>query len=302
MIDGDNNYMKKFRHILEYILAYLLFKFLKLMPIYVASNFCGFIFKHLMYFVFIFTGENKKGFKHLGFAFPNSTLKERKVILKSSYENIGRFIGEYVNQYKMTPEWFKKNVEVINEDYLIENAKNGFFGITGHFGNWEVMQRFLTIHNIYINVVYTPLKNPYINKIYLKQRSIPQLPKSTKTVKDIIDLIKKRQPVGILIDQRDKVGEFFKFFEEDAKTSTAIQKLAFKYKYNMVPVSSERRKDNKNKFIITAFKTLNTNKESEEDAVQDLTEQSLQVIQSWIEKKPENWLLWTYSRWRKTFK
>ena len=302
MIDGSKT-MKKARYLLEFIFILPFIKFIQLFPIWLASNICGFLVKHLFYFAGKFTKDNEKGLRHISMVFPLLTHKEKVKILKSSYQNIGRFIGEYVNQHKMNAKWFKKNVQIINEKYMLEQVKKGCFAFTCHFGNWEIMQRYLMLHGINLSVIYNPLQNPYTNKMYLKQREVNQVAKGGGAMRQLLSLIKQKKSMGILIDQRDKTGELFKFFNHNAKTSTAIQRLCVKHNYKMLPLRCERSIKNGNKFIFTAFPTLEILKENktEDELIAELTNKSIRVIENWIMESPSNWLLWTYSRWRTKF-
>jgi KDO2-lipid IV(A) lauroyltransferase len=293
--------MKNLRYIIEFIFTFILLKFLQLLPIWVASNICGFLGRYILYFVGSISGENKKGLANIASVFPNYSHKRQCDVLIKSYENAGRLIGEFVNQHKMTEKWFKKNVILENQEILMEYIKKGCFAMTAHFGNWEIMHRFLYLQGYDLNVIYTPLQNPYLNKLYLKQRKITQLPKGTNAMKQLLDIIKKKKSLGVVIDQRDKLGEIFTFFGRNARTSTAIQRLAAKYNYPLTSAKCERSKENPNKFIFKAYLPITSNKENMEEKITDLTNQSLEMLENWIEKSPENWILWTYSRWRINF-
>jgi lauroyl/myristoyl acyltransferase len=177
----------------------------------------------------------------------------------------------------------------------------GSFPMTAHFGNWEVMQRFVSINGKDLSVIYNPLKNPYINRLYLNQRSVSQLPKGTNAMKQLLELIKEKRSIGVVADQRDKAGEVYQFFGRDAKTSTAIQRLSFKYKYPIFCVKCERKREDPNKFLITVYSALETNENDANKAIKDLTEQTLKMMEKWVMQNPENWLLWFYSRWRTNF-
>ena len=294
--------MKKFRHKLEFFFALLFCCFFRLFSIKVASNIGGFLGRTLGFFVGRFTGDNEKAFRALEFAFPGLSSAEKTAIAKKSYENIGRFIAEYVNQYKMDEKYFRENVELINSEMLIKSLKAGCFGVTAHFGNWEVMQRYVHSQGVDLSVIYNPLKNPEIDKLYLKQREIKQIPKGTNSMKKLMEILKNKKSLGILLDQRDKAGEILEFFGRPARTSTAIPRLSLKYNYKMVPVKCLRRKDNPNKFIMQAYSPLKiTPTGNFEEDVKALTLESLKMLEEWIRENPENWLLWFYSRWRTNF-
>lgn len=298
-----HNYIKTLQtniiNALQFILAFIFVKFFTIFPIEVASNIGGFLGRNIGYFVGRFTGDNKKGIRQIGFAFKDMPQEKRIELLKKTYENIGRFIMEYINQYKMDAKWFKKNVIIPDEDLLLKYCKSGSFGITAHYGNWEILQRFVALHGIEVNVIYNPLQNPLLNKLYLSLRvGAIQTPKGSNSMKQLINLIKNKKTTGILIDQRDKQGEIFNFFNIQAHTSTVIQRLAIKYNYDIFPVRCKRLEDDPNKFIMDIGLALQTTKQIEEEKVQDLTNQSLRILESWVLESPSNWLLWFYSRWR----
>jgi KDO2-lipid IV(A) lauroyltransferase len=191
-----------------------------------------------------------------------------------------------------------KDIRKMFEDAM----KNGCFGITAHFGNWEIMQRYSNIIGTDLSVIYNPLQNPYTNKFYLSQRKVRQLPKGSNAMKQLIEVIRAKKNVGILIDQRDKTGEIFQFLGRDARTSTAIQRLALKYDYKVMSVKCMRRKDNPNKFILEVYPSIEIEKTGDfETDVKAFTNKTLELLEDWIRKDPENWLLWFYSRWRTKF-
>jgi KDO2-lipid IV(A) lauroyltransferase len=294
--------MLKIRYLLEFTFIFLIASFFRLFPIEIASNIGGFLGRNIMFFICRFTGDNKKGIANLTIVFPDYSEEKKLEILKKSYENIGRFAAEYVNQHKMNAEYFAKNVKIINQKGFEDAMKNGCFGITAHFGNWEIMQRYSDIIDTDLNVIYNPLQNPHTNKLYLSQRKVKQIPKGSNSLKQLIEVIKAKKNVGVLIDQRDKAGEIFQFFGRDARTSTAIQRLALKYNYTIMSIKCMRRKDNPNKFILEVYPAIEIEKTDNFEAdLKTLTNKTLELLEDWIKKDPENWLLWFYSRWRTKF-
>ena len=294
--------MKNIRYFIEYILAIILFKFLQLFSFKISSNIGAFLGKNIMYFVGKILGENIRGLRQISFAFPLKTIEEKRKILKASYESIGRFVAEYINQHKINEAFLKENVEVKNFEKVKNDIEKGCFLITGHFGNWEIFQRYFGIYGPNLYVVYNPLKNPYINKLYLKQRLAIQIPKGDSAIRALLESVKAKKTIGILIDQRDKTGEIFYFFNQEARTSTAIQRLSVKYNYKIIPVICYRKKDNPNKFVMKFFDPLETQEGTMEEQIKLLTQESISVLESFIKENPNAWLLWSYPRWRTEFK
>lgn len=291
--------MLKLRYIVEFVFVYLLFLFFRLFNIKVASNIGGFIGRNFGILIGFLTKDNNKSLRHLEYVFPQMSKKEKYKIIKGMYENIGRFVAEYINQDKMDQEYFKQNVTVIGGDKFLKYIDEGHFPFTAHFGNWEVMQRFLYVNGRDMKVIYKPIYNPHIDKLYLSRRDITQIPKGNNATKQLIELIKLKKSVGVLIDQREKQGEILKFFGMDARTSTVIQRLSLRYNFKLIPVKCFRTKQNPNKFVIEVFDPLSihTTGNIEED-IKKLTEESLIMLESWIRENPEMWMLWSYSRWR----
>lgn len=288
----------KLKEIISFVIAFFFIQFFKLFSIKTSSNIGGFLGRNVGFFIGKFTGDNKKGLMQISWIFKDMKEKEKISLLKKTYENIGRFIMEYINQSKMDAKWFEENVIIAQKDLLLKYCREGSFGITAHYGNWEILQRFVFLHDIEVNVIYNPLKNASLNKLYLDQRKAIQTPKGANSMKQLIQLIKNKKTTGILIDQRDKHGEIFEFFNIKAHTSTVIQRLAVKYNYNIFPVRCMRCSTDPNKFIMEIKPALHSSKKTEEEKIVDLTNQSLQILEQWILESPENWLLWFYARWR----
>jgi KDO2-lipid IV(A) lauroyltransferase len=294
--------MKKIKYIIEYLFALVFVSVIKLFSIKRSSDICGFLGKTIGFFIGYIVGENKKALNNLSLVFPDKSLTEKRRILKKAYENIGRFTAEYINQNKMNDKYFAENAEIEGWEEFCKDNKNGCFAISGHYGNWEVSSRFLVQQKLSLGVIYKPQTNPYLNKIYIRQRALSQIPKEQNAMKQVINMIKSHRTIGILMDQRDKTGEMYNFFGKKARTSTAIQRLSLKYNYPMIPVECFRKDDDPNKFKIIFHKPLTVIRtENLEEDTKKLTEKSLMLLENLIKTRPEQWLLWFYARWRTDF-
>lgn len=275
-----------------------IFKFFKNKNIKHASNLCAKIAKPLTKLICKVNGRHAMAIKNLKLCFPNKTSKEVEEILGQFYENIGRFIGEYIAQSQMTEEYFKQNVEVVNPEILDEYFKKGFFGITAHFGNWELLHKYLSIKGQNLNVIYRKQNNMFIEKAFIDDRPVNLIPKNSNAMRQIMSLIKAKKIIGILIDQRDNGGEKFKFFGRDARTGVAIQRLSLKYNYPMIFVKCVRKREDPNKFTMFVHEPIKIETTGDIDKdIKLLTDKTLSVLEDWIKEDPEQWF-WIYDRWK----
>jgi KDO2-lipid IV(A) lauroyltransferase len=292
--------LKKARYVLEYILTVVLFFVIKKMSIRRSSDLCGFIGKYLGRAICFFNGKTKIALKSMALCLPDKTPDEHTKILNMVLDGMGRFMGEYLHQRSMDDEYVTNNVEVEGAEYFSDLYKNGkgFFGFTAHFGNWELIHRHLAKDNIMLNVIYRKQNNKLIEQKYIDQRPVNQIPKGSRSMRDIIDLIKANKVIGVLLDQRDLNGIPLEFFGKKAMTSTAIQRLSLKYDFPIIPVKCVRKKDDRNKFKMTVYPPLVLEKSGNfETDVIELTKKTLRIIEEWIKEDPEQWM-WVYDRWK----
>ena len=290
--------LKVFRYYIEYKLMKLLFNTFKNHSIQKASDKCGFMGKHITKLICKINGRHKMAIRNLGLCFPDKTDLQKEQIMDKFYEGVGRFVGEYITQNKMDAKWIEENVEVVNPEIFEQYAKEGFFGITAHFSNWELIHKYLSYKGHKLNIIYKKQSNEFIEKKFIDNRPVNQIPKGSNSMRDIMNLIKNKKIIGILIDQRDNLGERFPFFGRGARTGVAIQRLSLKYDYKMIGTKVCRRKDDPNKFILTFYPPLEIEKtESQEENIKRLTQKTLDMLESWIKESPEEWF-WIYDRWK----
>lgn len=291
-------YAKIFRYYLEYIFVHAAFKIFTYFSIKTASEICGVITQKVAKIICIINGRHKKALTNLSLCFPNKSKAELNSIMNAFYKNMGRFIGEYINQKQMDKSYFQENVEIINGEILDEYLKKGFFGITAHFGNWELLHKYVSIKGEKLNVIYRRQNNLFIEKAFIDNRPVNLIDKNSNAMRQIIPLIKLKKIIGILIDQRDNAGKKYFFFGRPAKTGAAIQRLSLKYNYPMIMVKCVRKKEDPSKFRMVFYPPLQiTLSGNLEQDTQTLTNKTLELLEQWIKEDPEQWF-WIYNRWK----
>lgn len=307
--------MKKILKNLSYYLQYLLLKniFLFLSPFSAAfsSFLLGFIFRHLGPFL----SSSHYGRVNLTLAFPQKTHKEREEILKSSWENIGRTLGEFPH----IPKIYQKNNasltwEVRGEEHLhdIKKRDRPLIFFSGHLGNWEIMPALLTQYDLSCAFFYRAPNNPYIHH-YLQEMRLkntknqsPFFAKGAEGAKDALRYLAQqtdsKRHLGILGDQKMNDGIDVTFFNRPTKTSPAAAFLALRFNALILMGYIERVSPAHFIFHISPPidpKEFQGKAREQQDTLHILTQYLMAQLENWIREKPSSWL-WCHRRWDKS--
>lgn len=288
---------KKLRYLIEAALLYILFSLCYLLPQRTASNLGGWIGRHLG----IKMAATRKARRNIKMAFPKKTDQEVEDIVIGMWDNLGRVMLEYPHLKDMIKN---NSVTIHNLKALKDAEKLGkpILFVGAHLGNWEVMPYAINskIQNK-MSLVYRAPNNPWSDMLLSKARKDSggsQLRKGSKGAKEIVRLIKEGSNVGLLFDQKMNEGLPIPFFGNLAMTITSIAQLGLRYECTILPAYCLRR--NQTEFDVhfgNIFELSNT-KSLGNDIEQNMRRLN-QLLESWIEQKPEQWL-WLHRRWPET--
>ena len=234
--------------------------------------------------------------KNLNIFSENISNLEKDLITKSMWENYGMTFIEYIFLKKYRNE--KNHVAIFGKKNLlipIEENKPVIF-ISGHFANFELMSMEITKRNINLATIYRPLNNFFLNPLmeYLRKKYIckNQIKKGISGVRDAIEYIKKGYSVALMIDQRVSEGENIFLFGKPALTTTLPAQLSIKYNLKIIPVSIERKMNEK--FEIIFDKEINPQNFKNK---LELSQKLNNILENMIKKNPNQWI-WTHDRWK----
>ena len=111
-------------------------------------------------------------------------------------------------------------------------------------------------------------------------------------VREIIDYIKKKHSIALMIDQRVSEGERVNFFNRPALTTTLPAQLSIKFSLDIIPVYIERYKNNE--FKIEFQKRINP--KNFKDKL-EITKELNRILENMILRNPNQWI-WTHDRWK----
>ncbi|MEJ7736070.1 MAG: lysophospholipid acyltransferase family protein [Chitinophagaceae bacterium] len=283
-----------------YHLVYGFLYLLSLLPIrmlYILSD--GFYI--LTYYVI---GYRKEVVMHnLGIAFPDKTKKEKINIARRFYHN---FIDNFIETIKMLSasddyiyRRFTGNWDVVNEMYKTGRSCHL---LLGHTFNWEWGNHSASAHLHYtFLVVYMPIGNTLINRLFYKLRSKGKtvLLAATNMRKELMPYRRMQYALALAADQNPGSAEnayWLNFFGRPAPFVTGPEKGARGQNFPVFFCNIEKRKRG---FYHLTFSLG-------EENPQQLTEGALTVryvryLEEVIRKQPDMWL-WSHKRWKHSWK
>ena len=290
--------MKSIKYFFEFFLVIIFFFIFKIIGLKNSSNLSCFIFKVTGPFL-----RNKNKIKsNIQIALPNIKKNKEKEIINKMWCNYGRVFAEYMHLKKLRDNNIKY-IKINNVNRLEELRKKNkpilFF--SGHFANFELLAMIIEEKKFQVSAIYRPLNNFFLNPLmeYLRKKYLcnDQIPKSIpgkgkEGTRILIDKIKSKKNIAIMIDQKVSQGIKCKLFAKDALTTNIPAQLALKHGYLLQPLKIKRY--NQINFEIDVCDTLEVNTNDNQYLI---TRKINQILEKMILDNPDQWI-WTHDRWR----
>jgi len=290
--------MKSIKYFFEFFLVINFFFIFKIIGLKNSSNLSCFIFKVIGPLL-----RNKNKIKsNIQIALPNIKKNKEKEIINKMWCNYGRVFAEYMHLKKLRDNNFEY-IKINNINRLEELRKKNkpilFF--SGHFANFELLAMIIEEKKFQVSAIYRPLNNFFLNPLmeYLRKKYLcnDQIPKSIpgkgkEGTRILIDKIKSKKNIAIMIDQKVSQGIKCKLFAKDALTTNIPAQLALKHGYLLQPLKIKRH--NQVNFEIDVCDTLEINTNDDQYSI---TRKINQILEKMILDNPDQWI-WTHDRWR----
>jgi len=291
--------MKIIKYAFEAIFVYFLFLIAKIFGLNLGRKIIACFFLSVGFF---FKSKKivKKNISYVLGEIPENQIKN---IIKSMWKNYAYTFVEYtyISKFRLN-KFSTPHIEISGKkilDDLTKSNRSAVF-ISGHFGNFELMAMELEKHKINLAAIYRPLNNIFLNPfvVSLRKKYIckNQIEKGKKGTREVIELMKKKFSIALMVDQRLGESERIPFFKKPAHTTTLPAQLALRFDCDIIPVYLERNENNTfNMEILNPIKINKTN--NPEKDKKEITIKINQTIEKMILKNPKQWI-WTHNRWK----
>lgn len=281
---------------------YLLYGFLylvSLLPFWILYGISHFAFVIIYYIL----GYRKEVvLSNLAIAFPGKTIKEREFIAKKFYRNFTDSFIETIKLFSISKAQLQKrfnwNHNSLNKYYATGRNVQAHLG---HFFNWEYANLSLSlISNFPVLVVYMPIANKALNRIFskLRTRFNARMIGATSFLKDFKPYSKERSCLVFVADQNAgqyNLAYWLPFFGKLAPFVTGPEKTA--RLNNSICIYVKFKKIKRGYYTVDLVEMTDNPRQLKEG---DVTKLIRDFVEENIQEQPENYL-WTHRRWKRTF-
>ena len=288
------------RRKLEYAAAWPFLKIMGVLPRPLARAFAIAIAQlvYLLHFRL-----RQVGMRNLAMVFPETSLRERRRILRGVFTSLGRQLAELCQFPRYTAENIGDVVVYDGLDNFQEaySRGKGVLFLTAHFGGWELSAFAHSLHGHWLHVVMRPMDNPYLDRLLQSYRTMhgnKVVPKDD-FVRGLLGAMRAGETVGILMDTNmtPPQGVFVDFFGIPACTASGLARIALRTDAAVVPgftIWEEAMGKYRLRFdpAVQLIRTGNL----EADVIAN-TQRFTGIIEEYARRYPDQWL-WVHRRWK----
>ena len=254
-----------------------------------AAMLFGFVGPHLP--------SSRKIARNMRVAFPEKGPTEIAALVSGAWRNFGRVLVEI----PYTAQLSRDRVEVVGAEHLLAVRASGkpCIMFSAHVGNWELAAGPLAQLGMPFAVVYSPMKNPIIDRMLCRlrgDRGCRLVRNGNSGTRDLVRALLAGESLGLIVDRSRTEGELVPFFGREAWTTTGPARLALKFGVPLLPIRIERLEHAR--FRATIYPPLRPQPGDLNAQIHDLTKQMNAAIESWVREHPEQWWCDT-NRWKR---
>jgi Kdo2-lipid IVA lauroyltransferase/acyltransferase len=217
-------------------------------------------------------------------------------ITRKSYQAFAQNLVEITILPRINKQYLEKYIDIENKDYGYQalNRGKGVIFLIVHEGNWELSN--IICANLEVAFVLFvrdqgfPRLNALLNTYRLRQGA--KIIHKNAGVRELIQVLKNNQSVGMTTDQGGKTGLLVNFFGKSASMSTGAIKLALKHDCAIIPIFYTRINGPYTKVILDQVFTVTRSGDPGKDLEQNL-QRLISIYEKYLRQYPHEYL-WTY--------
>jgi len=230
---------------------------------------------------------------NLRFVCPGAGLRERRVMVKQVFRNLGFATAELLAAPKLLAQRssrFEFDIDPRSEALLAQ--RQPVLWVTAHLGAWNLNNALVPEYGLEASYLYAREANPYLQDLFYRLRKIPGIhlyPNSGGLLRLQREL-KAGRSVGLVIDTRLDEGELIPLFGIPAPTNTLAARLALRAGVPLVTLWTERLPGFRYRLRVEAPVTVpDSTADGNERAIAMTTELNRR-FEAWIRRDPTQWM------------
>lgn len=232
-------------------------------------------------------------------AFPEWSPAQVRATAKRVFRNFGVALAEFLKAPSMTPAELEARVQIVGREHLDEAFRQGkgVLLITGHFGNWELMARYLCMLGYPISVIARDTEDPATTELVtmVRERSGYQVIPRGQAARPVLKRLRQNEAIGILPDQN--AGDVFvEFFGQKAGSVAGPAVFHLRTGAPLVPLFSVRLPGDYHRIEILPPMQFEPTQDLKADT-QRIMQALHDVLEAYIRRYPDQWL-WLHDRWK----
>lgn len=229
---------------------------------------------------------------NLKMAFPKWSDKKVDLMLKKIYFF---FSQNFIDFISIPKSWDGIKIDVIGKDILESSLHQGkgIIFITGHFGCWEILGKWLGENTPLFTGVAQRQKNRGANKFFQEQREIAGTKHifRKEPIEKMYDVLSENGILGLVSDQdAKKKGVFVNFFGSPASTPKGAAIFHIKTSAPMMIGICIKKSFMHYEIRFSQVDTSSQN-------LTDITQNYTKILENHIRKNPEQYF-WFHRRWK----
>ena len=237
--------------------------------------------------------KNKTFRRNIERAFPDITPAEQASILRSIWANVGAILGEFPHLRSICYDENNPRLTIVAAEEVRALQKTGrpLIIACAHLSNWEVIGAALSRLGIPCAVPYTPIGNPWLNRMISRYREAlgVRLFARQDSMRPMMQHIAAGNSLAFVMDQRVDNGQPVDFFGMPKMTTVVPAKLALRYDTCVIPVRVLRLGTARYQVNFYPPALPDNPDVSEADKTLQITANINRHFEQWVREQPGEW-------------
>jgi Kdo2-lipid IVA lauroyltransferase/acyltransferase len=233
---------------------------------------------------------------------PDLTAKEQDAFIRRVFVHFAKCLVDFLRGPTLTMEELDRIVQAEGFEYAqaAMQAGKGTIIVTAHFGNWEMLGRWLSAKGFPLTVVAREPEDAafaqYIQK--MRENAGFSVLYRGSSVRELLSLLKSNKTIGLLPDQNS--GDLFiPFFGIPAGTVAGPASLALRTGATLLPTYCIRLPDDT--YTLRFLPPIDATPTGDKNAdARRIMAEINRVLEGVIREYPDQWL-WLHNRWKSAF-